>query len=171
MHVCVDLAIRGGGGTQTNQPTNKYNQPTNHPNVTDCQPRCAEPWTEVIFENEAEGRAQLIVAPLVRLTNAKGVRIEDVGTPAGLLTSLGAFITGTYLDEEDVVAADAVKGEDGLTYYKYEIFAPYGTNGPHTVSAVTVKGDLALLLVVSATEKQWGRNEGKLRTMLTTFRA
>jgi hypothetical protein len=33
---------------------------------------------------------QVIVAPLVRLTNVKGAKIEDIGTPEGILTSLGA---------------------------------------------------------------------------------
>jgi hypothetical protein len=136
-----------------------------------CQPRCAEPWTEVIFENEAEGRAAVIVAPLVRLTPRKGVAIEDVGDPAGLLTSLGPFITGTYLDEEDVVSAKAGKRDDGLVYYSYEINAPYGTVGPHTVSAATVKGDLALMIVVSGNEKQWARNEAALRKVAESFRA
>ncbi|KIZ01701.1 PsbP domain-containing protein 6 [Monoraphidium neglectum] len=136
-----------------------------------CQPRCAEPWIEVIFENEAEGKAQVIVSPLVRLTNRKGVRIEEVGPPEGIITSLGPFITGTYLDEEDVVSASSAKRDDGLLYYNYEINASYGTNGPHTVSSVTVKGDLALLLVVSANDKQWAKNEGRLRAMVETFRA
>jgi hypothetical protein len=30
----------------------------------------------------------------VRLTNRKGVRIEEVGPPEGIITSLGPFITG-----------------------------------------------------------------------------
>lgn len=33
-----------------------------------CQPRCDEPWTEVVFANDAEGRLELIVAPLKKLT-------------------------------------------------------------------------------------------------------
>ncbi|KAI8471276.1 MAG: hypothetical protein J3K34DRAFT_417665 [Monoraphidium minutum] len=136
-----------------------------------CQPRCAEPWIEVIFENEAEGRVQVVLAPLVRLTNRKNVRIEDIGPPEGLLTALGSFITGTYLDEEDIVAAGQESRDDGLTYYTYEINAAYGNLGPHTVSAATVKGDLALLMVVYANEKQWARNEGRLRQMVKTFRA
>ncbi|GBF96037.1 hypothetical protein Rsub_08852 [Raphidocelis subcapitata] len=136
-----------------------------------CQPRCAEPWIEVIFEGEAEGKAQVILAPLVRLTNRKGVKIEDIGPPEGIITSLGPFITGTYLDEEDIVSASSAPRDDGLTYYSYELNAAYGTNGPHTVSACTVKGDLALLFVVSANEKQWARNEGTLRKMVETFRA
>jgi len=48
----------------------------------------------VIFENEGEGKVQIILAPLVRLTNRKGVTIEDVGPPSGIITSLGPFITG-----------------------------------------------------------------------------
>lgn len=33
------------------------------------------------------------------------------------------------------------------------------------------QGDLALMFIVSATEKQWAKAESKLRTMLKTFRA
>jgi hypothetical protein len=58
------------------------------------QPRCAEPWTEVIFESGETGRLQVLVAPLVRLTNRAEARIQDIGPPEGLLTSLGPFITG-----------------------------------------------------------------------------
>lgn len=45
-----------------------------------CQPRCAEPWTEVIFGDDAEGKASVIVSPLVRLTNKKDAKIEDIGS-------------------------------------------------------------------------------------------
>ena len=34
------------------------------------------------------------MAPLVRLTNRKGVKIEDIGAPEGIIQSLGPFITG-----------------------------------------------------------------------------
>jgi hypothetical protein len=56
----------------------------------------------------------VIVSPLVRLTNRANATIEDVGTPEGVLGSLGAFITGTYLDDEDVVKTE-VKKYDGRT--------------------------------------------------------
>jgi hypothetical protein len=36
----------------------------------------------------------VVVSPLVRLTNKAGAKIEDIGPPEGILTSLGAFITG-----------------------------------------------------------------------------
>ncbi len=45
------------------------------------------------------------------------------------------------------------------------------TNGPHTLSACTAKGDLALLFVVSANDKQWARSQAKLRKVVESFRA
>lgn len=136
-----------------------------------CQPRCAEPWTEVIFADDTEGKMQVVVAPLVRLTNQKGATIEDIGDPEGFLNSIGPFITGTYLDLEDVVSMEAIKKEDGLTYYYYDIYATYGLNGPHTLTACTVKGDLALLFCLSATDKQWAKSQKKLKQLMPTFRA
>lgn len=35
----------------------------------------------------------MIVSPLVRLTNASNPPLEEVGTPEGLLNSLGSYIT------------------------------------------------------------------------------
>ena len=54
-------------------------------------------------QDPAEGRVQVLVSPLQRLTNQAQAPIEDVGTPEGILTSLGSYITGTYLDEDDVI--------------------------------------------------------------------
>jgi hypothetical protein len=48
----------------------------------------------VIFESPADGKVAVIVSPLVRLTNKAEAKIEDVGSPEGLLVSLGPFITG-----------------------------------------------------------------------------
>ena len=41
--------------------------------------------------------AQVVVAPLVRLTNKAAAKIEEIGPPEGILTSLGAFITGAHV--------------------------------------------------------------------------
>jgi PsbP len=114
---------------------------------------------------------QVIVSPLVRLTNQKGAKIEDIGNPEAFLSSVGPFITGTYLDLDDVVSAEAKQLDDGLTYYYYDVYATYGLNGPHTLTACTVKGDLALLFCLSANDKQYARSKKKLNTMLQTFRA
>lgn len=135
-----------------------------------CQPKCAEPWTEVVFADPTEGKAVVIVAPLVRLTNKAGATLPDIGTPEGIVESIGAFITGTYLDTEDVVSMDSFQ-RYGRTYYQYEVNAAYGTSGPHSLSSITTKGNIALMLVVSADNKQWANAEGKLRKMVETFKA
>lgn len=73
------------------------------------QPRCDEPWTEVVFESPQQGKIVVIVSPLVKLTRQKGARIEEVGSPQGVLNSLGSYITGTYIEEDDVVSATSQK--------------------------------------------------------------
>lgn len=136
-----------------------------------CQPRCDEPWTEVVFESPTDGRIAVIVSPLVKLTRQKDARIEDIGSPEGILNSLGSYITGTYIEEEDVVSTSSKQQEDGRTYYYFELNAPYGTLGPHSFSACTTKGDVALLFIASASEKQWANSKDSLMKAAQTFRA
>ncbi|EFJ53320.1 hypothetical protein VOLCADRAFT_102920 [Volvox carteri f. nagariensis] len=135
-----------------------------------CQPRCDEPWTEVVFEGTQGGRVELIVSPLQKLTPRKNVKVEDLGTPDQLLERVGNYITGTYLDEDALVATGS-RTQDGLTYYFYELNAPYAKTGAHSYTACTVKGDLAFLFVASASEKQWGKLESRLRQVVESFRA
>lgn len=45
---------------------------------------------------------QVIVAPLVRLTNKASATLEEIGTPEGIVESIGAFITGVPLVAEAV---------------------------------------------------------------------
>jgi hypothetical protein len=61
--------------------------------------------------------------------------------------------------------------EDGRTYYYFELNAPYGTLGPHSFSACTTKGDVALLFIASASEKQWANSKDSLMKAAQTFRA
>lgn len=133
-----------------------------------CQPRCAEPWTEVIFSSPADGKAQVIISPLVRLINKSGAGLEDIGPPEGLINSFGPYITGTNVEEEDVVSATS-KQVDGRTYYDYEIYAPYAINPPHGLATLTTKGDAAILFVINATDKQWGASKDKLKSVLESF--
>lgn len=46
-----------------------------------------------------------------------------------------------------------------------------GTNGPHTYSAVTTKGDLALMFVAAANDKQWPGSRERLIKAAESFRA
>lgn len=137
-----------------------------------CQPRCDEPWTEVVFTSPSKGRIVVIVSPLVKLTRKKGATIEDIGTPQGLLQSLGSYITGTFLEEEDVVSAASVKQDDGRVYYQYEINAQSSLgNMPHSFTAATTKGDVAMLMIASANEKQWAASKKQLQAAVASFRA
>ncbi|CAK0786183.1 hypothetical protein CVIRNUC_009396 [Coccomyxa viridis] len=135
-----------------------------------CMPRCDEPWTEVVYEDSSEGKLTLMVAPLRRLGVNKPTPIEKVGSQDSVLSSIGAFITGTGLDEEDVVS-QSKRETDGRTYYMYETYAPAGTNPPHAVTAVTAKGENAFLFIAAATDRQWSKSEKKLRKMTETFKA
>jgi len=105
------------------------------------------------------------------MTNKKSARIEEVGDPEGFLNAVGPFITGTYLDSDDVLSMTSATREDGLTYYYYDCYATYGLKGPHTLTACAVKGELALLFCLAATDKQWAASEKTLRQVVTTFRA
>lgn len=69
----------------------------------------------VIFGADAEGKASVVVSPLVRLTNKKDAKIEDIGKPEDVLASIGPFITGSYLDAEDVQSMRQTQQDDGLT--------------------------------------------------------
>ena len=44
-----------------------------------------------------------------------------------------------------------------LSLLPHRIDSPYATNGPHSVSAATTKGDLALVFIAAANEKQVGQ--------------
>jgi hypothetical protein len=134
-----------------------------------CQPRCDEPWTEVIFSGPG-GAARVMVSPLKRLTNDVRAGIDKVGTPAGVAQALGAYVTNNMPPEaEEVVAATAADVDGRATYY-LEFNTPYALNPPRSLAVATAKDGLAYLFVVQATEKQWAVSEGALRTVAASFR-
>ena len=47
-----------------------------------------------MFESAEGGRAQLLVAPLVKLTNKVNAAVTDLGTPETLLPRIGVYLTG-----------------------------------------------------------------------------
>ncbi|KAI3428703.1 hypothetical protein D9Q98_007527 [Chlorella vulgaris] len=136
-----------------------------------CMPRCEEPWYEFKFEDPKEGTVQLIVAENQKLGAKPGATLAQFGTPEAVVNRVGNFITGTYLDEEDVLSAESKQLADGRTYYVYEVYTPYSKTGGHNLAAFTTKNGLAYLLTVSASEKQWGSSQDKLRTMVDSFQA
>lgn len=138
-----------------------------------CMPKCDEPWIETIWESKADGFCQLVVSPIYRLVSKSNATVRDLGAPEGVIESVGAFVTGNYLDSvEDVTAMSTETFKDGREYYTYELYAPYAKTGSHFGAAVTVKNDLVYLFVVGGNDKQWAANgDALLRDTLRSFRA
>ncbi|KAH9606198.1 hypothetical protein KSS87_005930 [Heliosperma pusillum] len=133
-----------------------------------CQPKCAEPWIEVKFEDEKQGKIQVVASPLIRLTNKPNATIEQIGTPEKLIASLGPFVTGNTLDPDELVQTTVEKIGD-QTYYKYELETPYAQTGTHNLAKATAKGNTVILFVASANDKQWPNSKKTLQTILDSF--
>jgi len=140
-----------------------------------CQPRCDEPWTEVLFQGPKGtkgGSLQVIVSPLNKLSRsslAPGESIDKVGTMDGIIFSLGPNITGNTIEEEEVASKEAKK-IDGVTYYWYELDTPYAKTGQRQVASIAAKDNAVFVMAVSATSKQWQENQDDLRKIVQSFR-
>lgn len=77
-----------------------------------CQPKCAEPWVEVKFEDDKQGIVQVFASPMVRLTNKPYAKIEEIGSPERLISALGPFVTGNSYDADEVVETHIEKRGD-----------------------------------------------------------
>lgn len=77
-----------------------------------CQPKCAEPWVEVKFENERQGKVQVVASPLIRLTNKPNATIEEIGSPEKVISSLGPFVTGNSYDPDELLETSIEKVGD-----------------------------------------------------------
>lgn len=95
-------------------PTWKQTRVANILSGNYCQPKCAEPWVEVKFEDDRQGKVQVVASPLIRLTNRPNATIEDIGSPEKLIASLGPFVTGNTFDSDELVDTNVEK-IDGQT--------------------------------------------------------
>lgn len=77
-----------------------------------CQPKCAEPWVEVKFEDEKQGKVQVVASPLIRLTNKPNASIEEIGSPERVIASLGPFVTGNSYDSDELIQTSVDKRGD-----------------------------------------------------------
>ncbi|KAL5713489.1 PsbP domain-containing protein 6 [Ranunculus cassubicifolius] len=133
-----------------------------------CQPKCAEPWIEVKFEDVNQGRVQVVASPLIRLTNKTNATIEDIGSPENLITSLGSFVTGNTLDPDEVLETSIEKHGD-QTYYTYVLETPLALTGAHNLAKATAKGNTVILFVASASDKQWQTSQKTLKAIVDSF--
>ncbi|KAA0051923.1 psbP domain-containing protein 6 [Cucumis melo var. makuwa] len=150
-------------------PTWKQTRVANILSGNYCQPKCAEPWVEVKFEDDKQGKIQVVASPLIRLTNKPNATIEDIGSPEKVIASLGPFVTGSTYDPDELLESSVEKLGD-QTYYKYTLETPYALTGTHNLAKATAKGSTVVLFVASANDKQWQASEKVLRTMLDSFR-
>ncbi|PON67540.1 PsbP family [Parasponia andersonii] len=149
-------------------PTWKQTRVANILSGNYCQPKCAEPWVEVKFEDEKQGKVQVVASPLIRLTNKPNATIEEIGSPEKLIASLGPFVTGNTYDPDELLESSVEKLGD-QTYYKYVLETPYALTGSHNLAKATAKGNTVVLFVASANDKQWQVSEKTLKAMLDSF--
>mmetsp|Transcript_31885 Transcript_31885/g.59962 ORF Transcript_31885/g.59962 Transcript_31885/m.59962 type:complete len:277 (-) Transcript_31885:152-982(-) len=133
-----------------------------------CQPRCDEPTTEVKFASGKEGQLQVIIAPLTKLTRKTNPTIDQVGTIDGVLNSIGPYITGDFIEPEDVTAQKEIN--DGKKYFVYELETPYALTGTHNLASVTCSKNELVMMVVSCNDKQWNAAASNLRRIVESFR-
>ncbi|KAK8672036.1 hypothetical protein V6N13_110412 [Hibiscus sabdariffa] len=165
-------------------PTWKQTRVANILSGNYCQPKCAEPWVEVKFEDEKQGKVQVVASPLIRLTNKPNASIEEIGNPEKLIASLGPFVTGNSYDPDELLQTSVekrgqqtskarVKGSIHLakkaSYYKYVLETPFALTGSHNLAKATAKGSTVVLFVASANDKQWSTSQETLRAMLDSF--
>lgn len=90
-----------------------------------CQPKCAEPWVEVKFEDEKQGKVQVVASPLIRLTNKPNSSIEEIGSPEKLIASLGPFVTGNSYDPDELLESSVEKLGDQTVQLFLLHYLPY----------------------------------------------
>nr|XP_043609853.1 psbP domain-containing protein 6, chloroplastic [Erigeron canadensis] len=134
-----------------------------------CQPKCAEPWIEVKFEDEKQGKVQVVASPLIRLTNKPNATIEDIGSPEKVIASLGPFVTGNTLDLDEELLETSVEKIGDQTYYRYLLETPFALTGSHNIAKATAKGNTVILFVASASDKQWPSSQNTLKAIVDSF--
>ncbi|XP_076958197.1 psbP domain-containing protein 6, chloroplastic [Bidens hawaiensis] len=134
-----------------------------------CQPKCAEPWIEVKFEDEKQGKVQVVASPLIRLTNKPNATLEDIGSPEKVIGSLGPFVTGNTLDLDEELVETSVEKIGDQTYYRYVLETPFALTGSHNIAKATAKGNTVILFVASANDKQWPTSQKTLKAIVDSF--
>jgi hypothetical protein len=75
-------------------------------------------------------------------------------SPALILCSIGASVAVDFL-------MTYLGG--GVQYYRYQLETPFALTGSHNLATATAKGNVVLLFVVSANDKQWASSQELLK--------
>jgi hypothetical protein len=80
---------------------------------------------EVKFEDEKQGKIQVVASPLIRLTNKPNASIEEIGSPEKLIASLGPFVTGNTYDPDELLETQVEKLGDQTVQFFLLYCLPY----------------------------------------------
>jgi hypothetical protein len=93
----------------------------------------------------------------------------QIGDLSGVINSIGPYITGDFIEPDDVVNMKELN-DNGKKYFVYELNTPYAMTGAYNIASVTTSQNELVLIVVSASEKQYNSAEAKLRRIAESFR-
>ena len=124
---------------------------------------------DVRFQGEGMGSMFVVVAPVLRFTDAgfgADVRIKDIGPPEKLLGGFAPEILGGPLEDRDlestvISSKETPVGE--LDFYNWV------TNRPRAIMSATSYKNRAFVLCVKASALQWRKNEEALRKIGDSF--
>ncbi|XP_050238082.1 psbP domain-containing protein 4, chloroplastic isoform X2 [Mercurialis annua] len=116
------------------------------------------------FASSKEGRAFVIVAPVLRFADDLGdnATIERIGPPEKVISAFGPEVIGENV--EGKVVSMNVAEHSGRTYYQYEL------EPPHILITATAAGNRFYLFGVTGNGLQWKRHYKDLKTIAESFR-
>lgn len=116
------------------------------------------------FGNAKEGRAFVVVAPVLRFTADLGdnATIDAVGTPEKVINAFGPEVIGESV--EGKVLSMNVEEHSGRTYYKFEL------EPPHIFIIATAAGNRLYLFCTTGSGLQWKKHNKSLKRIADSFR-
>jgi len=117
------------------------------------------------------GALMVVVAPVMRFLDVgfnADIRVEELGSPGKLLSGFAPELFGRPLEEGQVKDTRVFKGEDGLTYYWYEVST---ATVPHSFVSITALKNRVFILATSSNAREFRKGREEVRSVQESFRA
>ncbi|KAL3641707.1 PsbP domain-containing protein 4, chloroplastic [Castilleja foliolosa] len=116
------------------------------------------------FASPKEGRAFVIVAPVLRFSDDLGddATIERIGPPEKVINAFGPEVIGENV--EGKVLSSEITEHDSRKYYQFELEAP------HILITATAAGNRLYLFNVTGNGLQWKKHYKDLKRIADSFR-